>query len=249
MIEAVIIEDEAYAVKNLEAVLKLVAPDIRIVEVIDNVQEATQWLCNHQPQLIFADIHLGDDLVFKIFDQVSVSGHVIFTTAYNQYAIRAFKLNSIDYLLKPVTEADMTHALIKYRKLTESAPVDFAAVLKQIQQPQSWQNRFMVVAGQRIRSIEADTIAYFYSEGRYTKLVTLDDQRFILDQTLESLEQRTDPMRFFRVNRQMLVGFPAIRQMIIWSKSRVKLELTPDPGFEVIASIDRSGEFKHWLNR
>ena len=167
--------------------------------------------------------------------------------AYNQYAIKAFKLNSIDYLLKPIDEKELQFALDKL--IHNNTSFDFQKLLQSLNQKESYQDRFMVVSGQKIKSILTENIAYFLSEGRYVKLITKSNEKYLLDQSLESIENKVDPHLFYRINRQAIVSFHSINQMIIWSKSRVKLELNPSPDFDIIVSIDKSGEFKKWLNR
>ncbi|TBX67002.1 response regulator transcription factor [Flavobacterium silvisoli] len=247
--KVVIIEDEKLASDNLVAMIKKVDPSIEIVKVIDNVKKAIAWLSEQQPDLIFLDIHLGDDICFSIFENIKVTAPIIFTTAYNQYAIRAFKLNSVDYLLKPFSEEDLQFALDKFKSQNSKLAVDMKKLLETIIDKPSFQERFMVVSGQKIKSISIDQVAYFLSEGRYVKLVSKNNEKFLLDQSLESIEHKVDPNHFFRINRQVIVGFDSIQQMIVWSKSRVKLELKPATDFDVVVSIDNSGEFKRWLNR
>ncbi len=247
--KVVIIEDEKLASDNLVAMIHKVDPAIEILKTIDNVKNAVSWLSEHDPDLIFLDIHLGDDICFSIFDKVKVTAPIIFTTAYNQYAIRAFKLNSVDYLLKPFSEEDLQFALDKFKSQNNKLAVDMKKLLETIIDKPSFQERFMVVSGQKIKSISIDQVAYFLSEGRYVKLVTKNNEKYLLDQSLESIEHKVDPNHFFRINRQVIVGFDSIQQMIVWSKSRVKLELKPATDFDVVVSIDNSGEFKRWLNR
>lgn len=249
MLKAVIIEDEKPASDYLEAVLKKIAPDLIVVQTIDNVKNAVQWLAENPADLIFLDIHLGDDIGFSIFEKLRIVTPVIFTTAYNQYAIRAFKLNSVDYLLKPFSEADLLHALDKFRSQKGNPTVDFSALLEAMNKKPDYQERFMVISGQKIKSILIGQVAYFVSEGRYVKLVTKTNEKYLLDQSLESISHKVDPNLFFRVNRQVIVGFDAIVQMVVWSKSRIKLELKPAAEVDVVVSIDNSGEFKRWLNR
>ena len=247
--KAVIIEDEKLASDNLLAMLQKVDPAIEVVAVIDNVKGAIAWLSDHKADLIFLDIHLGDDSSFSIFEKVKVTTPIIFTTAYNQYAIRAFKLNSVDYLLKPFSEEDLQFALEKFRSQNDKPELNVQKLLEAITEKPLFQERFMVVSGQKIKSILVEQIAYFLSDGRYVKLVTKTNEKFLLDQSLERVEHKVDPNHFFRVNRQVIVGFDSIQQMIVWSKSRVKLELKPATDFDVVVSIDNSGEFKRWLNR
>lgn len=249
MIKALIIEDERPAADYLAALLGKIAHDVNIVKTIDNVKTAVQWLAENPVDLIFLDIHLGDDIGFSIFEKLRINVPVIFTTAYNQYAIRAFKLNSIDYLLKPFAEEDLQYALDQFRSQRLNPAIDIAALLETIHKKPEFQERFMVVSGQKIKSILVSQVAYFVSEGRYVKLVTQSNEKYLLDQSLENVSHRVDPNLFFRVNRQFLVGFDSIQQMIVWSKSRIKIELKPAADIDVIVSIDHSGDFKKWLNR
>jgi two-component system response regulator LytT len=249
MTRVAIIEDEKPAADHLAASLQKIAPDITVVQTIDNVRKAVQWLAEHPVDLIFLDIHLGDDIGFSIFEKLKIRTPVIFTTAYNQYAIRAFKLNSIDYLLKPFSEADLQQALDKFRSQQQNPLPDLGVLLEAMNKKPDYQERFMVVSGQKIKSILISQVAYFVSEGRYVKLVTKTNEKYLLDQSLESLSHKLDPHDFFRINRQIIVGFDSIVQMIVWSKSRIKLELKPDAGFDAVVSIDNSGDFKRWLNR
>jgi len=248
--KAVIIEDEKLASDYLYDLLKNENLNIEVVKIIDNVKDAIQWLSQHTVDIIFLDIHLGDDTSFSIFEKVEITTPIIFTTAYNEYAIRAFKLNSIDYLLKPIDEDELDMAIKKLQsRMSGSVPFDFQKLMETLQQKDNYQERFMVVSGQKIKSILVDQVAYFLSEGRYVKLITKTNERYLLDQSLESLETKLDPNLFYRINRQAIVNFHSIQQMIIWSKSRVKLELSPQAGFDIIVSIDKSGDFKKWLNR
>ncbi|WP_298142499.1 LytTR family DNA-binding domain-containing protein [Flavobacterium sp.] len=246
--KVVIIEDEKLAADKLIEMLHHEDNTIQVAAVIDNVVDAVQWLAQNNVDLIFLDIHLGDDSSFRIFDKVNITTQIVVTTAYNQYAIQAFKLNSIDYLLKPFSQEELNFALNKFRTLKADIP-DYRSIFETIQQQKSYQERFMVVSGQKIKSILTQDIAYFLSEGRYAKLVTHTNEKYLIDQSLENIFSKIDPNLFFRVNRQAIVGFKSIQQMIIWSKSRVKLELKPTPEEDIIVSIDKSGDFKKWLNR
>ena len=248
--KAVIIEDEKLASHYLKSLLQEPNLEIEVVAILDNVKDAILWLAEHSVDIIFLDIHLGDDISFSIFEKLDINTPVIFTTAYNEYAIKAFKLNSIDYLLKPIDKEELTNAINKLKnQYTSNKSFDFQKLLEAMRQQDDYQERFMVVSGQKIKSIQVDQIAYFLSEGRYVKLVTKSNEKYLLDQSLESLESKLNPNQFYRINRQVIVGFDSIRQMIIWSKSRVKLELNPTTEMDVIVSIDKSGEFKKWLNR
>lgn len=248
--KAVIIEDEKLASDYLRHLLQKNNLDTEVVKTIDNVKDAIQWLSENTVDVIFLDIHLGDDTSFSIFEKLQITTPIIFTTAYNDYAIKAFKLNSIDYLLKPIDEEELELAINKLKtRISPFIPVDFQKFIESLHQKKDYQERFMVVSGQKIKSILVDQVAYFQSEGRYAKLVTKSNDKYLLDQSLESLEHKLNPHLFYRVNRQTIVGFESIKQMIIWSKSRVKLDLSPATETDVIVSIDKSGEFKKWLNR
>lgn len=246
--KVLIIEDEKPASDYLTGMLQNLDDSIVVMDIIDNVNDAIRWFQNHEADLVFLDIHLGDDSSFKIFQEVKVKTPIIVTTAYNQYAIQAFKLNSVDYLLKPFSKDDLEFAIKKFKSIQPTVP-DYQALFESIQQKKYFQERFMVTFGQKIRSIPVDEVAYFVSEGRYVKLVTHANEKFLLDFSLEHVQSKVDPGIFFRVNRQALISYKSIQQMIIWSKSRVKLELKPPTETEIIVSIDKSGEFKKWLNR
>lgn len=244
-----IIEDEELAANHLKAVLHEVDETITVMAVTQSVKETVAWLELHKPDLIFMDIHLADDISFAIFDQIEVQAPIIFTTAYDHYAIRAFKLKSIDYLLKPIDKNDVKHALAKYRELTAYPQSDMKQLMQLLNKAPEYQKRFMISSGTKIRSVESEQVAAFFSEGRYVILLLNDGGKHITDYTLDRLEALLDPSVFFRIHRGMIIRFGAIEQMRTYTKSRIKIDMKPDPGFEVIVSIDRSGSFKKWLNR
>lgn len=248
MLQVIIIEDEKPAADALERLLRQVHQPVEILAVIDSVEDAVSWLRQHRTGLIFLDIHLADGLSFNIFEQISLETPIIFTTAYNQYAIRAFKLNSIDYLLKPIDENELKKALEKFHKLQSQPPVDWQSLIQSFQQKPIFQKRFMVTAGEKIKSIETDEIAYFYAEGRYIFFKTHDNRQYIVDYTLDNLENILDPDCFIRINRQFVVNRKAIKEMFSYPKGRVKIILQPAVKEDVIVSLGKSLEFKNWLN-
>lgn len=248
MIKAIIIEDENPAALHLLASLDKIAPDVRVLKTIDNVKDAVAWLSQNTVDLIFLDIHIGDGISFSIFESLQIDVPVIFTTAYSQYAIKAFRTNSIDYLLKPFSETELQQAIDKFRLRQHAGAEQIKLLLQELHQT-DYQQRFMVVSLQKIKSISTNDVAYFVSDGRYVKLVAKTAEKYLLDESLEALMHKLDPQQFFRINRQFIVGFDSIKQMAIWSKSRVKLELLPAAETEVVVSIDKSGAFKRWLNR
>lgn len=251
IVKAVVIEDEPLAANFLVSLIQKLDPQIKVETVIDNVKSAVKFLKNNPVDLIFLDIHLGDADAFSIFKEVQPTGSIIFTTAYNEYAIRAFKLNSVDYLLKPIEEDDLAYALDKfYKSRNQQTTLPLESLLQAYLQPQNqFRQRFMLNSATRIVSVTVDQVAYIKSEGRYTKFILNDGKSFLHNESMESLEQELNPANFFRVNRQYLVNYDSIKEMIPWSKSRIKLVLQPIPEEDVVVSVERSPQFKTWLDR
>lgn len=246
-----IVEDEKPAQEHLSRLLQSLSPDWQVMARIETVSAAVAWLKTHTADLIFLDIHLADGISFSIFDQVAVHTPVIFTTAYDEYAIKAFKINSIDYLLKPIDEDDLLGAIKKYEQLhTAAAPINMERLLQAIQQPGPvWQERFLVHRGERLMSVPTQQIAYFEGEDRYVYLVKKDGARFIVDYRLADLADLLDPTQFFRLNRSFIAHFSAIETIVNLSKSRMKIELTPAAKRPVMVSSETCQDFKQWLNR
>ena len=245
-----IVEDEAPAAQGLVRLLEQADRSLRVLGMADNVEDAAQGIAALRPDLIFMDIHLGDDLCFSIFERTVVEAPVIFTTAYDQYAIQAFQKNGIDYLLKPIELPAVQQALAKVAQLHRRFSID-SGVLRELgglRRP-AYRERFMVASGGQIRSVPVEQVAYFQSEGRYVKLVSADNHRYIVDGTMDKIASELDPRSFFRINRQLIVSFPAIKSMAPYSKSRVKVLLAPATDIESIVSVERSAEFKAWLDR
>lgn len=237
------------AADYLEKMIREYDPKIQVMAKLDSVSSSVIWLQNHQPDLIFLDIHLADDISFKIFEQVEINIPVIFTTAYDHYAIRAFKLNSIDYLLKPIDREELFRSIDKYKSL-HTSQIDLRLLAGMInQQKPEYQERFLVSAGQKLRSVPTADVAYFFAEQKLSFLTDHSGRQFIIDQSLDKLETLIDPLHFFRINRQFIVSFRSIKNMTSYSKSRVKLELTPQTERDTIVSVERAADFKNWLNR
>lgn len=249
--KALIIEDEALAADRLELMLAEIDPTIRVLAKIDSVKDAVKWLMQNQADIIFLDIQLSDGISFSIFEQVSVSTPIIFTTAYDLYAIKAFQVNSIAYLLKPIRKSDLSESLLKFRNLKSAFSIDFDALLAQLQgrQPE-YKKRFLIQIGEKIRKVEISDVAYFYALDKACYLRTFQGNNYPVDYTLDKLESLVNPSQFFRINRKYMVNMAAITNMMAYSRSRVKLELTPKPDdeFQTIVSIDRSADFKKWMN-
>ena len=250
--QLILIEDEAAAAKRLQKMIEAIDPEVEILEVIDSVEDAIAYLAEQDsPDLIFMDIHLADGSSFEIFQEVAVSCPVIFTTAYDQYAVQAFKVNSIDYLLKPIKEEELAHAWQKFLRLHESgtAPqLDVAALLSSLPEAEkSYQKRIVIRYGQHIKAIEIAQAAYFFIESKVTLMRTHAGKDYPVDFNLDQLEGILDPAQFFRINRKCIVNIEAIDQMFSYSKSRVRILLKPNFTEEAIVSSERSSHFKKWL--
>jgi DNA-binding LytR/AlgR family response regulator len=249
----VIIEDEQMAAARLERMIRAYMPEVQVLAKLESVKESVDWFrSNPHPDLIFLDIQLEDALSFIIFDQVRVTAPVIFTTAFDEYAIRAFKLKSIDYLLKPIVQEELNHAIKKYNELTASArpAMDLSHLYDLInKQKQGYKERFSLTIGQKIKTVTISEIAYFYSTEGVTFLVMGNRSEYPVDYSLDTLAGELNPAGFFRINRKFLVKIDSIVNVHIYPKSHLKLELNPQPPDEVFVSIDRVAAFKSWLDQ
>jgi DNA-binding LytR/AlgR family response regulator len=244
-----IIEDETPAAERLQTLLSEADPALRTLAVLDSVESSVEWLDSHpRPDLLFCDIQLADGLSFEIFAQREVQAPVIFTTAYDEYALRAFQVNSIDYLLKPVEADQLRRALDKYRRLQPQALPDLKRLLEQLHRPPAYRERFLIRLGEQFRYVLTEEIAYFMAESGVVYAVTREQKRLPVDHKVEELEQLLDPRRFFRINRKFIVSLSAIRRIHSWFNSRLKLELEPAAEGETVVSRERVNEFKQWLN-
>ena len=251
MINILIIEDEEPAANRLKKMVTELQPGANVLENIVSVNSAITWFKeNPLPDLIFSDIQLSDGLSFEIFKNVEVQCPVIFITAYDQYAIDAFKVNSIDYLLKPIKKDDLQAALNKFNKLNnKDAPaLDINKVLEAFTPSKTdYKTRFIVRYGEHIKTIKIEEAAYFYTEDKINFLTTNEGRRYTIDYNLDNLESVLDPKVFFRINRQFIISIHAISEMFTYSKSRVLVKLIPPSKHETIVSTERSGDFKLWL--
>ena len=253
--QVLIIEDEAIAAEKLAHIIKKYDQAISILETIDSVKNAVKWLRTHpSPDLIFLDIYLSDGISFEIFTQISLDVPIIFTTAYNEFAIKAFELNSIAYLLKPIKTEDVARSLEKFKNLRHAfspAPaVDYNALIEFItQQKKTYKERFLVKVGQKIHSIPVEEVAYFYTESKIVFLVTHDNRRFPVDYYLDQLTDLLDPKEFMKINRQFIVRHSSIQNMFPYSNSRIKITLKPPVKKDIIISTEKSSDFKEWLDR
>ncbi|BDQ03578.1 MAG: DNA-binding response regulator [Ignavibacterium sp.] len=250
--KTIIIEDEKLAAERLEELIKEIDSSIEISAKLTSVEQSIKYLKQNKPDLIFLDIQLEDGLSFSIFEKVDVDVPIIFTTAYDQYAIKAFKLNSIDYLLKPIKKDELREALNKYKNIKSSYLMDFEEIIRSIQNKDiSYKKRFLIQYGQKIKKVEIDEVAYFYALEKNVFLTTSSGSTFPIDFTLDKLQDVIDPEKFFRINRKMIVAFSAIKNMIPYSRSRIKIELNPPEPKEVeaLVSVERSSAFKEWMDK
>ena len=245
--KAIIIEDETAAVNSLKAVLQQNSvTEIEVIAELESIEESVEWFrCSSQPDIIFMDIHLGDGQSFDIFEQVEITVPVIFITAYDEYALKAFKYQGIDYILKPFDKEELQQALNKLESLSPTnTPFPVASLTV-------YQERFLVTVGTKMKSVTVGDVAYFMADGKYLVLFTRDGQNYILDQTVSGIETKLNPAQFFKINRKFIISYNSIKEMVKYSNSRIKIVLTPVPpaGIEAIVSSERIQEFKQWLNQ
>jgi two-component system, LytTR family, response regulator LytT len=258
--KVLIIEDEELAVKKLQKTLASVDATAEVVGVADSIRSSVSWLQqNPSPDLILMDIELADGQSFEIFDKVDVKSTVIFTTSYDEYALKAFKVNSIDYLLKPIQKEDLQAALEKLKNLkslygssnnTPSLNVDnLVKELQQKLQPKEYRKRFLVKHAQKLVSVDVEEIAYFYSDGRLNFFKTYDNRKFVVDYTMDDLEDMLNPIQFFRISRAFYVSVNSIDQIHDYFGNRLLLNLKPAVDKEAIVSREKVTDFKKWMGK
>ena len=248
--KVVIIEDENLAARRLENMVKAADPTVEIVAMLESVEDSVLWFSsNPHPDLIFLDIHLEDDLSFSIFEKVKINSPIIFTTAFDEYAIRAFKFKSIDYLLKPIVQDELINAIEKYKTWDEGVNnLDISSLFDLIQKKDiKYRERYSVAYGQKIKSFLVDEIAYFYSSKGDTYAVLHDKNQYPLDYSLDTIASELNPVDFFRINRQYLIGHKCLKNVLVYPKSHLKLEILPTPETDVFVSIDKVTPFKRWF--
>lgn len=252
---AVIIEDEPHAQEELKRLLQKVGPDINIVCCLDSVEESVEWLSGHDDyDLLFLDIQLSDGISFQIFKSVAVDKPVVFTTAYDAYAIQAFELNSVGYLLKPIEEAPLLRTLNKLndqKKKEQQVPLlseDQINSLMQLARP-SYKSRIMVRSGEHIQHISVLEVAYFYAEDNVVFMMTKAAKRHLVEYTLDELGQKLNPGTFFRINRKFMIHIESVKRARKHFNSRLKLELEPAPEAEVLVSRARVAAFLDWMDQ
>ena len=255
-LKLLIIEDEPLAAERLKKMLNTLEPDAEIVATLDSVRAAVKWfLQSESPDLALFDIQLSDGMCFDIFQQTTVKCPVIFTTAYDEYALKAFKLNSVDYLLKPIDEQELKQALSKFKSQYALQPLlppadTFARITEMLQQwPSGFRSRFLVRLGDRLEPVSVNNILFFYSEEKLTMLLTGDGKKFSVEESLDELEPQLDPQKFFRLNRQYLAAFDAIEDIRTHLNGKLKVKVKNANNHDLYVSRERAAAFKQWLNR
>ncbi len=254
-----IVEDEELAVKKLVKTLHAIDADLEVVGTADSIAASVEWLqSNPKPDLILMDIELADGQSFEIFNLTDVKSPVIFTTSYDEYALKAFKVNSVDYLLKPVQKDELESAISKFRQMKETfrgekpADTQITALVKELQQTlqhKEYRKRFLVKHAQKLLSIEMDRIAYFFSDDRLNFFKTFDDKKYVIDYTMDEIENMLDPDQYFRINRAFMVSIKSIDQIQDYFGNRLKLSLKPSIDKEALVSREKVTQFKDWMGK
>ncbi|RPD43022.1 LytR/AlgR family response regulator transcription factor [Chitinophaga barathri] len=253
--EILIIEDEQLGAEKLMRLLTSIDSSIQVVGNTRSIKSSVEWLLQHEhPDIILMDIELTDGQSFEIFNHVTIKSMVIFTTSYDEYALQAFKVNSVDYLLKPIKREELKNALDKFQQWQQkftSTSLSIEHLINELKQQQSkiWRSRFLVKQGQKLVSVETCDIAYFYADGRLSYFITRDKQKHVLDYTIEELEQMLDPQQFYRANRAFLIHIKSVLQIHNYFNGKLKLELKPAINKEVMISREKAMEFKEWMGK
>ncbi len=252
MMKILIVEDEQLAAERLEEMLNEIDPSIRILAKLGSIKETVHWLQDNYADLIFLDVQLSDGISFTIFEKVKTNTPVIFTTAFDKYAVKAFELNSIAYLLKPINKRNLEDALSKFNTFKTPYTIDPEALSLLFEKRNTgYKERFLIQIGQRYSKIDVDEIAYFYSSDTGINLKTFSGAYYPVDMTMDKIVSVVNPAKFFRINRKLLISHNSIINMVAYSRGRIKITLKPEfeNDTEAIVSIDRSSDFKRWLDK
>lgn len=241
-----IVEDENQSVQRLVRMLNKLRPHWQSIEAVGSVSEAVDILSEEEFDLLFFDIHLSDGMSFQILEQANVRTPIVFTTAYDEYAVKAFQHKGLHYLLKPFDESDLEEAIERYESQHGDEVAELKKWMDKVAACTEYQNRFLVSVGEKLKTIPHDHVAYFYAEGKYSFLIDRSGKEYLFDTTLTALEAKLDPARFYRINRKYVIHKEAISDMIPYSKGRLKIELPGNPT-DAIVSVDRSPDFKKWI--
>jgi two-component system, LytTR family, response regulator LytT len=252
--KAVIVEDELVAAQKLQRLITQTSGDIQVAAILQSIDESIEWFSlNDQPDLVFMDIHLADGSAFTIFEKVKITCPVIFTTAYDEYALKAFEVNSIDYLLKPINEKSFDRAITKFRNMTAARTTnnfmipDILAAFREARTV--YKSNFLIPHKDKFIPLSIDKIACFYSENKMAKIFTVDHQTYNMDTSLEDIFMKLDPLKFFRANRQYIVSHEAIKDLSVWFGSKLSINLTIEVPEKIIVSKARVPEFKAWYTK
>lgn len=251
--KVIIIEDEIPAANRLAKMLQSITDELEVVKKIDSVEAAVKFLGSAENiDLIFMDIQLADGLSFDIFQQTHVKAPVIFTTAFDQYTLKAFKVNSIDYLLKPIDEKELEQAVEKYRQLYHQKENGLSEkILKMVQNMNAvrYKERLLIKRGQQLSYLKTESTAYCYADGKLCYAVDFTNNKYLLECNLSQLEEQLQPNKFYRINRQLLVNIDAVSKVHTWLGGRLKLELLPSTKSDTVVSRERVNGFKDWLGQ
>ncbi len=253
--EILIIEDEIPAAKRLEKLILECKPQAQILEVIDTVEDALEWFkINSEPDLIISDIQLADGVSFQIYEELDLECPIIFSTAYDQYAVKAFELNSIDYLLKPYSKNALQKSFDKLEKFSPNQnnflkKLDLNTLLNQVSNENVYKQRFLISKADALIPISTDDIAYIYTEDKAVMIKTMENKSFFINYSLDDLEAQLDPLKFFRLNRQFITGVKAITKISQYFNGKLKIELSPIQNAKVIVSRAKTPVFKNWLEQ
>lgn len=246
MINVIIVEDEILIAERLKKMIESIEPEMKVITIIDSVKDAIQYLEINRPDLIFLDINLSDDYCFKIFEEINVTSPVIFVTAYSEYAIKAFEVNSIDYLLKPISISSLKSSIEKFKNW--AILPDYKKLISSLDS--NFKRRFLVKVNNQLKSVSIESIAYFFSEDKLTFACLFDGKKLPLEQSLKKIEEEINPINFYRVNKKFLISLNAIVEMYYVSKSKIKLTLKPSfDGENIFVALEKVGDFKSWLSK
>ncbi|HEY4149121.1 MAG TPA: LytTR family DNA-binding domain-containing protein [Chitinophagaceae bacterium] len=249
----VVIEDEIPAANRLTRMLQNIDTGIEVIKKLDSVESSVRYLsCTDNIDLIFMDIQLADGPSFNIFGEISLSTPVIFTTAFDQYTLKAFKVNSVDYLLKPIGEAELYQAVEKYRQLYPRSDKGLSDKMEKLMREMGgtpYKERLLIKRGQQLHYLKTEAVAYYYADGKLCYAVDFNGQSHLLDYNLQQLEEQLTPRQFYRINRQLLVNIESIKKIHTWLGGRLKLELHPSTQTDTVVSRERVSGFKEWMGR
>ncbi|MDN4753460.1 LytTR family DNA-binding domain-containing protein [Porphyromonadaceae bacterium W3.11] len=249
---AVIVEDEFIAAQGLERLIVSVNPEIKVIEVLQTVEECVEWFRTHEaPDMVFMDIHLADGDSFTIFQQVEITAPIIFTTAYDEYALKAFEVNSIDYLLKPITRKSLERALDKMKRLTHEQSKSNKEMVEELvhtirSSNEPYKRHFLIPYKDRLIPVSTDDIAYIFSEEKMAKVVCFNQQSYLIDESLDEMLRQLSAEQFFRANRQYIISHKAIVDIAMWFNGKLVVNLSVPAPERIIVSRARSTQFKEW---